>query len=77
MTTHFAPHLQFDDAEQAACGTWIGEASNMTGDWARVDCRICIKLKARITDQAEAEERAIVEQMGDMAEFMKRQEQPQ
>jgi hypothetical protein len=71
MRTHFEPHLQYDEAEQAMCGTWYGDASNSTGDWSRVDCRRCIKLKARITKSSEAEERAIVDQMGDMAEFMK------
>lgn len=76
MKTHFSPHLQPDDAEQAACGTWLGEASGMTGDWARVDCRLCLKMKARITEQSQAEERAIVEQMGDMAEFMKQEPRP-
>ena len=71
MRTHFASHLQYDDAEQAICGTWYSEASHDTGDWGRVDCRRCLKLKARITKSIEAEERAIVEQMGDMAAFMK------
>lgn len=74
MKTHFSPHLQSDDAEQAACGTWLGEASNLTGEWGRVDCTKCTKRKATITGQIEAEERAIVEQMGDMAAFMKAQQ---
>lgn len=75
MRTHFSPHLQPDDAEQAPCGTWFGEASHETGDWGRVDCRRCLKLKVRITKSSEAEERAIVDQMGDMAAFMKREQE--
>lgn len=75
MKTHFSPHLQPDDAEQAACGTWFGDHSYTTGDWSHVDCCLCLKRKANIIKQCEAEERAIVEQMGDMATFMKRQEQ--
>lgn len=70
MRTHFEPHLQYDDAEQAICGTWFSEASNTTGDWRRVDCRKCLKLRAKITKSVEAEERAIVDQMGEMAAFM-------
>ena len=75
MRTHFNGRLgggDDDDVEQAACGTWLGEASNLSGDWGRVDCALCLKRKTRITDQHEAEERAIVEQMGDMTAFMKR-----
>ena len=72
MRTHFTGGLGGDDVEQAGCGTWLGEASNLSGDWVRVDCALCLKRKAKITKQHEVEERAIVEQMGDMAAFMKR-----
>lgn len=71
MRTHFTGSLGDDEAEQAPCGAWLGESSNLTGYWNLVDCRRCLKLKARITKSIEAEERAIVEQMGDMAAFMK------
>jgi hypothetical protein len=75
MRTHFTGQLGGgdEDVEQAGCGTWLGEASNLTGDWGRVDCALCLRRKAKITTQIEAEERAIVEQMGDMAAFMKRE----
>ncbi|MNN15591.1 hypothetical protein D3C81_1287000 [compost metagenome] len=36
-----------------------------------VDCRLCQKRKSNITKAAAAEERAIVEQMGEMADFMR------
>jgi hypothetical protein len=74
MRTHFSGALGEDEAEQAMCGTWYGDASNSTGNWSRVDCRKCLKHKHKFTKQVEAEERAIVEQMGDMAKFMKQQE---
>lgn len=71
MTTHFAPFTDLEDIEQAPCGTWLGESSELSGDWAMVDCRLCRKRKSNITKAAAAEERAIVEQMGDMAAFMR------
>ena len=74
MRTHFSGALGEDDAEQAMCGTWFGEASNTTGYWALVDCRKCLARKSKFIKQIAEEERAIVEQMGDMAAFMKRQE---
>lgn len=71
MKTHFAPFTDLEDIEQAPCGTWLGEASELSGDWAKVDCLLCQKHKAKIISAAVAEERAIVEQMGDMANFMR------
>ncbi|MGK0158860.1 hypothetical protein [Pseudomonas mosselii] len=71
MKTHFAPFTDLDDIEQASCGTWLGESSELSGDWARVDCRLCQARKETITKSAAAEELAIVEQMGDMAAFMR------
>ncbi|KPC30072.1 Uncharacterized protein ABJ99_1451 [Pseudomonas syringae pv. cilantro] len=37
MATHFDPYPDDDEAEQAPCGTWLGEASNGTGNWVHVD----------------------------------------
>ncbi|HEN8726635.1 TPA: hypothetical protein U8214_000482 [Pseudomonas putida] len=71
MTTHFAPFTDLDDLEQAPCGTWLGESSELSGDWALVDCRLCTKRRERIIAAAADEERFIVEQMGDMAAFMR------
>lgn len=71
MKTHFCPHPQDESEEQAVCGTWLGEASNLSGDWSRVDCLRCIKNKEKITLSVAAEESAIVQQMGRMAEFMR------
>ncbi len=70
MKTHFAPFTDLDDLEQAPCGTWLGEASELSGEWGKVDCLLCQKRKEQIIAAAAAEERAIVEQMGHMADFM-------
>lgn len=72
MKTHYSAHPQ-DDEERAACGTWLGEGSNLTGDWSCVDCRHCLRSKGKIASAVAAEEEAIVEQMGDMANFMRQQ----
>lgn len=73
MRTHFYPYSDDDDIEQTPCGTWIGESSATTNNWAHVDCRLCIKNKAKIVVRHQQEERAIAQQMGDMAEFMRSQ----
>ncbi|WP_223448224.1 hypothetical protein [Pseudomonas sp. BF-R-19] len=71
MATHFDPYPEDDEAEQAPCGTWLGEASNGTSNWAHVDCGLCLRMKAKISAAHEASEAAIVEQMGDMAAYMR------
>lgn len=70
MVTHFDPYPD-EDAEQAPCGTWLGGVSNVTSYWAHVDCRLCLRSKAKISAAHEASEAAIVEQMGDMAAYMR------
>ena len=71
MTTHFAPFTDLEDVEQGPCGTWLGESSELSGDWAMVNCRLCKRRRARIIAAAADEERFIVEQMGHMAAFMR------
>lgn len=73
MKTHYSAHPQDDSEEQAACGIWLGEASNLSGDWSRVDCQHCLRSKEKISASVAAEEGAIVRQMGDMANFMQGQ----
>jgi hypothetical protein len=68
VKTHFAPFTDLEYLEQAPCGTWLGESSGLSGDWGRVD--LCHRHKEKLIGSAAAEERAIVEQMGDMADFM-------
>jgi len=71
MATHFDPYPDDDEAEQAPCGTWLGETSGSASNWADVDCGLCRKLKVKISAEHEASEAAIVEQMGDMAAYMR------
>nr|WP_314872108.1 hypothetical protein [uncultured Pseudomonas sp.] len=73
MKTHFAPFTDLEDIEQAPCGTWLGESSEMSGDWSKVDCLLCQNHKQKLIEAAADEERFIVEQMGDMAAFMRAQ----
>ncbi|MEQ6329181.1 hypothetical protein VLF92_12760 [Pseudomonas chengduensis] len=72
VSTHFSRYPDDEGPEQAPCGIWIGDASDLSSDWGRVDCKRCLKWKDTIMATHEAEESAIVQQMGDMAEFMKR-----
>lgn len=74
MRTHFFSGPGSDDIERAPCGTLLGEGSGLSVMWERVDCRRCQARKERIIDAAATEERAIVEQMGDMAAFMRSQD---
>ena len=74
MKTHYSAHPR-DDEEQASCGAWLGEASNLSGDWSRVDCRRCLRGREKISSSIAAEEGAIVQQMGDMANFMREQQE--
>ncbi len=73
MATHFDPRQDDGSADQSACGTLLGECSESTSNWAHVDCRRCLKSKTKINAAHAAEEAAIVEQMGDMANFMRAQ----
>lgn len=73
MSTHFSRYPDDDGPEQAPCGTWIGDASDLSSDWGRVDCKRCLKWKDTIMATHAAEESAIVQQMGDMAAFMKQE----
>lgn len=71
MKTHYYGGSSSEDVEQAPCGVWLGEGSGLTGEWGRVDCIRCQSRRKKINESAAAEERAIVEQMGDMAAFMR------
>lgn len=71
MKTHYCPRPQDESEEQAVCGTWLGEDSGLSGDWLRVDCLRCIARKEQISVTIAKEEAAIIDQMGDMATFMR------
>lgn len=71
MVTHFDPRPNDEAPDQAPCGTWLGDSSELSGNWAHVDCRLCLKRKPQIMAANSMEEAAIVEQMGDMAAYMR------
>lgn len=79
MKTHYYPDClaRYDSdgsefVERGPCGTWLGETSELSGDWNRVDCKRCLKDRPAITASSKAEEAAIVEQMGDMVAYFRR-----
>lgn len=73
--SHFFPYIDnTEDLEFAPCGTRLGETGEITGIWDRVTCKRCMRRKHWINQAIEAEERAIVQQMGDMADFMSKQD---
>ncbi|MBZ9665788.1 hypothetical protein H3221_013605 [Pseudomonas sp. LMG 31766] len=74
MATHFDPYPDSYEAEQAPCGTWLGERSESSSNWAHVDCRLCLKRKTEIIAAHAVNEAAIIEQMGDMAAYFRRNE---
>lgn len=72
MKTHYYVGSSPEDIERAPCGVLLGRGSGLSGDWGQVDCIRCqSQKKKKINESAAAEERAIVEQMGDMAAFMR------
>lgn len=80
MKTHYHPYSLYDSKEiegieRAYCGVALGESSELTMHWTQVTCRICLKRRSAIEAAVQSEEDAIVEQLGAMADFMKRQVQ--
>jgi len=73
MTMHFYPYAD-DEAEVAECGALLGFGGDSTNNWGLVDCRRCLKRKAEIIAAHATQETAIVAQMGDMADYMRAQE---
>ena len=74
MKTHYYPWGFSDNEERSLCGVWFGEASNISSDWERVTCGRCLRLKKQIKSRVVTEEKAIVDEMGDMADFMSTQQ---
>jgi hypothetical protein len=75
MRTHFTFSSEDEDAVNELCGTRIGNESSAARDWRSVDCLRCLKNKSKIILRAKSDERAMIEQMGDMAIFMKRNQE--
>ena len=61
--------------ERTLCGC-EGEipTENSVEEWKLVTCKKCLRLKERYEMGVKADEEAIVHQMGEMAEFFKKEE---
>jgi len=77
MKTHYGFMENFGDyesplwgCEETVCGC-TGEVpcENATDDWDEVTCKKCLRLRGAVERGVEANEKALVDQMGDMADF--------
>lgn len=77
MKTHFGfisnegdYETPIDICERTVCGCTGEKATdNATMDWSIVNCKNCLKLKQRVIDGMEADDKEIARQMGDMVDF--------
>ena len=78
MKTHFGFMEEWGDyespmsgCEETLCGCTGEEVcENATDDWDCVSCKKCLRLKDRYKEEERRNEEVIVQQMGDMADFM-------
>lgn len=77
MKTHFEPYATTEPdepIEKYPCGTIApSDYATTTHVWASVDCLRCLKNKERLQKSFEETEKAIVCQMGDMANFFEKE----
>lgn len=80
MKTHFgimencgSYEQPFNCCEETLCG-YTGEipCENATDDWDCVNCKKCLRLKDAYLKGVEQDEKMIVAQMGDMADWMEK-----
>jgi hypothetical protein len=71
---HYSPYADGDEsyAERAMCGVIVGENYQYDNRWANVSCKMCIKNRIKIEGCAKSIEEDAVNQLGDMAEFIKK-----
>lgn len=83
MKTHYGFMENYGDYESpmwgcdiTACGC-TGEKAieNATGDWDEVDCLNCLKVKNRVIEERKKDEEHIINDMGMMAEFFKKEQE--
>ena len=75
MKTHYYPFdfgIWDEEIERGPCGVWLGENSELTHQWEKVNCKRCLNKRNKIDHQTKCEEDAIVSQMGDMADYFKK-----
>lgn len=64
-----------EDQDKAPCGTVIGGDYKWSRKWEEVTCQRCLKNREKLQEVYEREEAEIVKQMGEMAEFWRREQQ--
>jgi len=62
-----------DCCEETLCGYPVGDSLEeyVTDCWNDISCKRCLRLKDAVVKGQEADEQAIIAQMGDMADFFK------
>ena len=81
MKTHFGILIDYGNyetplmcCEETLCGlTTEIPCENATDDWKLVTCKKCLRLKEQYIAGVKADEEAIVQQMGEMADFFKKE----
>jgi hypothetical protein len=81
MAVHFDPYLWVDWEDSNLgfhpCGSKIStiylEELISTSDWDKVTCKKCLKNKKALQESFEKTEKQICEDMGRMADFMKKE----
>jgi len=66
LRTHFTPD-EFGDV--GICGTIMGDIEG-SSSWDYVDCKKCLKLKAKYIKSVELDNKRISDEMGDFVDFM-------
>ncbi|AUR95120.1 hypothetical protein NVP1201B_15 [Vibrio phage 1.201.B._10N.286.55.F1] len=69
---HYSPYSDEDESysERAMCGVRVGESYQYDNRWNYVTCKLCEKNRDKIESSIKVEEETIVDQMGDMVEFL-------
>lgn len=76
MKLHFDPYRETgEDCIHALCGTVVGEEYESTTLWIEVTCKRCLVGKKKINEWVKETEKAIIKEMGDMANFMMNEEE--
>lgn len=81
MKTHFGAMENWGDYESPMYGceeTLCGETGEMpvensTDDWDLVDCKRCLRLKDQYIEGCKEDEKSIIHQMGEMADFWEKE----
>lgn len=70
---HFDPYFYENDElpEKTPCGVFTPESEYLsTGDFSQTTCKRCLKMKNRLVEQYNQQEKHIINQMGDFVDFI-------